>query len=111
LAIAPAPFIRLGPKAQLSDDPKPAELEGVAAKWKSADSQTRWELLNALFEKLHVKDRRISGYTPRADRGNRVALLIGTALDYRDEGPGAARLNRRVERRGRDLYSRWPDDP
>jgi hypothetical protein len=57
-----------------------------------------------LFEKLHVKGRRIIGYTPRADRGNRVALLIGTAIDYRDEGPGAARLNSgRVERRGRDL--------
>jgi hypothetical protein len=71
----------------------------------------RHELLSALFEKLHVKDRRIIGYTPRADRGNRVALLIGTALDYRDEGPGATRLNKRVERRGRDLNSRWASDP
>jgi len=47
--------------------------------------------------RTHVRrDRRIISYTPRADRGNRVALLIGTALDYRDEGPGAARLNTRV---------------
>jgi hypothetical protein len=99
-------------EAQLSDDPKPAELEGVAAKWKSGDSQTRGELLNALFEKLHVKNPRIIGYTPLADRGNRVALVIGTALDYRDEGLGAARLNSgRVERRGRDLNSRWASDP
>ena len=54
---------------------------------------------------------RIFGYTPRADRANRVALLIGTALDYRDERPGAARPNGRVERRGRDLNSRWASDP
>ena len=47
----------------------------------------------------------------RARYGNRVALLIGTALDYRDEGPGAARLNGRVERRGRDSNSRWASDP
>jgi DNA invertase Pin-like site-specific DNA recombinase len=99
-------------EAQLSDDPKPQELEGVAAKWKSADPAMRHELLSALFEKLHVKNRRIIGYTPRADRGNRVALLIGTALDYRDEGPGAASLTSgRVERRGRDLNSRWASDP
>jgi hypothetical protein len=32
-------------EAQLSDDPKPAELEGVAAKWKSADPAMRHELL------------------------------------------------------------------
>jgi hypothetical protein len=87
------------------------QLEGVAAKWKSADPAMRHELLGALFEKLHVKNRRIIGYTPRADRGNRVALLIGTALDYRDDGPGSARLNKRVERRGRDLNSRWASDP
>jgi hypothetical protein len=55
-------------EAQLSDDPKPAELEGVA-KWKSADPAMHHELLSALFEKLHVKNRRIIGYTPRADRG------------------------------------------
>lgn len=68
--------------AQLVDEPKPEELEGIAAKWKSGDAQTRWELLNALFEKLHVKDRKIMGYTPRGDRGSRVALLLGTARDY-----------------------------
>jgi hypothetical protein len=77
--------------AQLVDEPKPSELEGIAAQWKSGDTHTRRELLGALFEWLHVKERRIIGYTPRADRGSRVALLLGTALDYRDEGPGASR--------------------
>lgn len=86
------------------------------------------ELLNALFEKLHVKDRQIMGYTPRGDRVGRVAILLGTARDYLDdsrglladpeailyaegEGPGAALSNRDVWRRGRDLNSRWASDP
>ena len=70
----------------------------------------RHELLSALFEKLHVKDRQIVAYTPRADRGNRVALLIGTALDYLEEGPGVPQPIRRVGRRGRDLNSLGAND-
>jgi hypothetical protein len=64
------------------DEPKPAELEGLAAQWKSGDAGQRWELLNALFERLHVTDREIRGYTPRADRASGVALLLSTASDY-----------------------------
>jgi hypothetical protein len=62
----------------------------------------RWEVLNALFEQIHVRqDRKVEGYTPRADRDNRVRLLINTAFDYvygwserEAEGPGAAVANR-----------------
>jgi hypothetical protein len=76
--------------AQALDEPKPAELEGLAARWKSGDAGQRWELLNALFERLHVKHRNIYGYTPRGDRASRVALLLSTARDYIDgDGPGA----------------------
>ena len=93
--------------AQATDDPKPAELEGIAAKWKGSDAAVRWELLNALFERLHVKDREIIGYTPRGDRASRVALLLSTAESYLEDdynedwtgpsdgdGPGAARVSR-----------------
>ncbi len=114
--------------AHLADEPKPAELEGIAALWKSGDSRIRWELLSALFEKLHVTNRQIIGYTPRGDRVGRVALLLGTARDYladsrgllpdpevvlyaEGEGPGAAPSTRDVWRRGRDLNSRWASDP
>ncbi len=56
----------------------------------SGDSGQRWELLNALFERLHVQDRHIFGYTPRGVRASRVALLSSTARDYIDgDGPGA----------------------
>jgi hypothetical protein len=56
------------------------------------------EVLNALFERIHVKqDRRVEGYSPRVDRANRVRLLINTAFDYlyswserEAEGPGTA---------------------
>jgi hypothetical protein len=94
--------------SQLGEQPKPEELEGLAARWKSGDTRDRHELLSALFEKLHVKDCRIMGFTPRGDRVNRVRLLLGTALDY-VEGPGAS--NGDVWRRGRDLNSRWASDP
>jgi hypothetical protein len=68
----------------------------------------RHGLLSALFEKPHVHHGQIFGCTPRGDRVNRVRLLLGTALDYVD-GPGAA--TRDVERRGRDLNSRWASNP
>ncbi len=70
------------------------DLQGIAAQWKSGHAGIRWQLLNALFERLHVKNRQIMGYTPRGDRAGRVALLIGTARDYLDDGgPGAARVS------------------
>jgi hypothetical protein len=96
--------------SQLGEQPKPQELEGLAARWKAGDTLDRHELLSALFEKLHVKDGRIIGCTPRGDRVNRVRLLLGTAMDYLDDsrglldgdGPGAALSIRDVGRRGRD---------
>jgi hypothetical protein len=47
-------------------------------------------VLSALFEKIHVRDRKVIGYTPRADRASRVSLLVSTAFDYATDGPGAA---------------------
>ena len=95
-------------ESQLGAQPSPKELEGLAERWRAGDERERHELLSTLFEKLHVHHGRIFGCTPRADRVNRVHLLLGTALDYVD-GPGAALRN--VERRGRDSNSRWASDP
>ena len=98
-------------EAQLGEQPNPKELEGLAARWRKGDEQDRHELLTALFEKLHVANGQIFGCTPRGDRVNRVQVLIGTAMgEGDDDGPGAATL-RNVERRGRDLNSRWASDP
>jgi hypothetical protein len=68
----------------------------LAGKWPTGDAAQRWEVLNALFERIHVRqDRKVEGYTPRMDRANRVRLLINTAFDYvygwserEAEGPG-----------------------
>jgi len=46
--------------------------------------------LSALFERIHVKDRKVIGYTPRIDRAKRVKVLIAAAFDYAEDGPGAA---------------------
>ena len=100
----------------------------MAARWRKGDEHDRHELLSALFEKIHVKDGQIIGCTPRGDRVGRVRMLLNTAQDYlltdeeiearedamntgypQGEGPGAALRN--VERRGRDLNSRWASDP
>ena len=110
--------------AQLVDAPKPEELEGIAALWKSGDARIRSELLTALFEKLHVTNREIIGYTPRSDRVGRVAMLLSTAMSHLDgarnplpatlytddDGPGAARVGD-VQRSGRDLNPRGPCGP
>jgi hypothetical protein len=62
---------------------------------RSLEAQRR-EVLNALFERIHVRqNRKIEGYTLRTDRGYRVRLLISTAFDsiygwpWRDHGPDA----------------------
>ncbi len=84
------------------DEPDPKELTTLSGKWRTGDAAQRWEVLNALFERIHVRqDRKVEGYTPRADRANRVRLLINTAFDYvygwserEAEGPGAEVANR-----------------
>jgi DNA invertase Pin-like site-specific DNA recombinase len=84
--------------AMSADEPDPKELTTLAGKWRTGDAAQRWEVLNALFERIHVRqDRKVEGYTPRMDRANRVRLLIGTAFDIyygwsekEAEGPGAA---------------------
>ncbi len=84
--------------AMSADEPDPKELGTLAGKWRTDDPTQRWEVLNALFERIHVRqDRKVEGYTPRLDRANRVRLLIGTAFDYvygwsdrEAKGPGAA---------------------
>lgn len=80
-----------------ADEPDSRELTTLAGKWGTGDPAQRWEVLSALFERIHVRqDRKIEGYTPRLDRANRVRLLISSALDAiydwpePDDGPGAA---------------------
>ena len=73
----------------------------MAARWRSGDEADRYELLSALFEKLHVSNGQIFGCTPRGDLVNRLRLLLGQALgEGDDDGPGALP---NVERRGRDF--------
>jgi hypothetical protein len=80
-----------------ADEPDPQELSTLAGKWRTGDAAQRWEVLNALFERIHVRqDRKVEGYTPRMDRASRVRMLMGTAFDnvygWSDreaEGPGA----------------------
>ncbi len=87
--------------AQAVDEPNPADLEGLAAQWHKRDAGQRWELLNALFERLHVEGRYIIGYTRRGDRVSRVALLLNTARDYLEgAGPGVARALAGESRKG-----------
>ncbi len=81
--------------AQLVDEPKPAELPGIVAKWKSGDDQTQWELLDGLSEKLRVRDRQ-SWATPHvgivaARWPYSSAPLVTRGLDERGRargGPG-----------------------
>jgi hypothetical protein len=85
-----------------SNEPDPKELTTLTGKWRTGDAAQRWELLNTLFERIHIRQhRKVEGYTPRADRANRVRLLINTAFDYvygsserEAEGPGAEVANR-----------------
>jgi hypothetical protein len=42
----------------------------------------RWNVLNSLFERIELKDGRIMGFKPRADRVGRVRLLIDTAIAF-----------------------------
>jgi hypothetical protein len=64
ISTAPAPTIRL---------------DGLLATWRTGDPIARRELLVTLFEKLHVEDRRIVGYTPREDRAAEVIELLAAA--------------------------------
>jgi hypothetical protein len=84
--------------AMSADEPDPEELTTLAGKWRTGDAAQRWEVLNALFERIHVRqDRKVEGYTPRMDRANRVSLLISSAFDAiydwpePEDGPGGLR--------------------
>ena len=87
-----------------ADEPNRKDLSTVSAAWRTGDEAQRWEVLNSLFERIHVRqDRKVEGYTPRMDHANRVRLLINTAFDYvygwserEAEGPGA--LTKRLRR-------------
>jgi hypothetical protein len=83
--------------AMSADEPDPEDLKTISAAWRKGDAAQRWEVLDSLFERIHIRqDRKIEGYTPRVDRANRVRLLINTAFDYvygwserEAQGPGA----------------------
>jgi hypothetical protein len=86
--------------AMSADEPKPKDLSTLSAAWRTGDAAQRWGVLNALFERIHVKqNRRVEGYTPRMDRANRVRLLISSAFDAiydrpePEDGSGAAIAN------------------
>jgi hypothetical protein len=85
--------------AMSADEPDPKDLSTMASAWRTGDAAQRWEVLNALFERIHVRqDRKVEGYTPRMDRANRVRLMIGTAFDY-VYGWSAVRLRVRAPQR------------
>jgi hypothetical protein len=86
-----------------AEEPDPKDLSTLSSAWKTGDAAQRWEVLNALFERIHVRqDRKVEGYTPRMDRAKKVRMLISTAFaSYYDwpepepeDGPGAAVANR-----------------
>ena len=91
-----AELLRLGRQrdayaAMAADEPDPRELVTLAGQWRTGDAAQRRAVLGALFEKIHVRNRKVIGYTPRADRASRVSLLVSTAFDYATDGPGAHR--------------------
>jgi hypothetical protein len=71
-------------------EPDPADLATLAGQWSTGDPAIRHRVLSALFERIYVKDRKVIGCTPRIDRANRVKVLIATAFEYAEDGPGAA---------------------
>lgn len=82
--------------AMSTDDPNPEDLHTLSAAWRTGDPAKRWEVLNALFERIRLRqDRKVEGYTPRMDRANRVRLLISSAFEAvydspeSEDGPGA----------------------
>ncbi len=89
--------------AMAAEEPDPKDLSTLSSAWKTGDAAQRWEVLNALFQRIHVRqDRKVEGYTPRMDRAKKVRMLISTAFaSYYDwpepepeDGPGAAVANR-----------------
>ncbi len=66
--------------SQAESEPDPRELASLTGLWRSGDPGRQWEVLTSLFEKLHVTNRRITSYTPRADRAARVQQLVSIAV-------------------------------
>ncbi|HCF99493.1 MAG TPA: hypothetical protein DEV93_03005 [Chloroflexi bacterium] len=62
--------------------PEKAELLTLGAMWRDGDVSQRWKVLSSLFEHIEMRDRKIVGFKPRADRVGRVRRLINTAVDY-----------------------------
>ena len=79
-------------------EPDPADLATLAGQWNTGDPAIRHRVLSALFERIHVRDRKVVGYTPRIDRAGRVKMLLATAFDYAEDGPGAASGTLREQR-------------
>jgi inorganic triphosphatase YgiF len=86
--------------AHAADEPDPKDLSTLSTTWRTGHPAQRW-VLNALFEKIHVKQNRgVAGYTARLDRALRVRMLISTTFESvydwpePSEGPGAANPNR-----------------
>ena len=59
----------------------------MAANWKSSGATHRWEVLNALVERIHVRqDRKINGCGRRLDRAHQARMLVRTGFDYAEDG-------------------------
>lgn len=66
---------------QAAAEPARGELESLAVEWHSGDPGRRHAVLMTLFDKLIITDRKISGYTPRADRPG-TRLLVESAIEF-----------------------------
>jgi DNA invertase Pin-like site-specific DNA recombinase len=86
--------------AQAEGEPARAEFVDISSQWRSGGPGERWAVLTALFERLTVVDGEIVNYEPRADRANRVRIMVETALDE-------LRSNQGDKRSERDLNPRW----
>jgi DNA invertase Pin-like site-specific DNA recombinase len=99
-------MVALAASYEEQDTPMPdkAELLTLGEMWRDGDVAQRWKVLSSLFERIELRDRKIVGFKPRADRVGRVRLLINTAIDYAigfdeeadaamAEGPGALNIS------------------
>jgi hypothetical protein len=60
--------------------PDQDELLTIGALWKQGTTAQRWAVLSSLFERGEMRNGKIMGFKPRADRVARVRFLIDMAL-------------------------------
>lgn len=73
-------------EAETAAPVNPVELLTLGQQWRSGDVVQRAAVLNALWQRIEVRNRKVVKLTPRADRATRAHALISTALQYVSDG-------------------------